>query len=256
MDLNLVSAAVFFAVSFVAAAINSVAGGGTFLTFPVFMLNGLTALQANIMSTMALWPGTLASVAGYRNILVTDRKLLLPYLLIGFFGGATGSVLLLFTPELVFRALVPWLLLVATLIFTFGRHGIEALHRFSLSEGTRRAASLALQVMIALYGGYFGAGIGILTLAMLQILGHTHIHRMNAVKTVLASVINAATALVFIGSGEVLWSVLWIMVLGAVAGGYAGARVAQKIPPSYVRALVSCIGFGLTAYYFAKGVQG
>jgi len=167
-----------------------------------------------------------------------------------------GSLLLLCTSELVFRAVVPWLLLAATLIFTFGRHAIDALHRFSLPEGTRRAASLALQVVIALYGGYFGAGIGILTLAMLQILGHSNIHRMNAVKTVLTSVINAATVLVFVCSGKVMWSLLWIMVPGAVAGGYVGARVAQTIPPSHARALVSVIGFALTGYFFARGAQG
>jgi uncharacterized membrane protein YfcA len=253
MELNAVSGAVFFAVTFVAAAINSVAGGGTFLTFPVFIMNGLSPLQANIMSTMALWPGTLASVAGYRNILVTDRKLLAPYLIIGVLGGAAGSFLLLTTSELVFRALIPWLLLVATLIFTFGRHAIASLQRFDLSEQQRRVGSLVLQVVIALYGGYFGAGIGILTLAMLQILGHTQIHQMNAMKTVLAAAINAATALIFIASGKVVWSLLWVMVLGGISGGYFGARFAQKMSPSHVRTLVSVIGFSLTAYFFLSG---
>lgn len=253
MDLNLISGAVFFAVSFAAAAINSVAGGGTFLTFPVFMMNGLSPLQANIMSTMALWPGSLASVAGYRDMLVADRKLLVPYLMIGLIGGAIGSLLLLFTPEVVFKALVPWLLLTATLIFTFGRHAIASLHRFSLSARQRRLLSMVLQMVIAVYGGYFGAGIGILTLAMLQIIGHSHIHQMNAVKTLLASTINAVTAVIFIMSGKVLWSVLWVMVLGAICGGYFGARLALKIAPSHVRTLVSAIGFSLTLYFFLSG---
>ena len=253
MDLELISGAVFFTVSFVAAAINSVAGGGTFLTFPVFMMNGLTPLQANIMSTMALWPGNLASAYGYKEIWSNNKPLLKPYLMIGLIGGTIGCLLLLYTPEVVFKSLVPWLLLTATLIFTFGRHGIASLHRFSFTDAQRRTGSMVLQLVIAIYGGYFGAGIGILTLAMLQIIGQSHIHQMNAMKTVLTAFINAVTAVIFIFSGKVLWSLLWIMVLGAIAGGYVGARLALKVSPSHVRTLVSGIGFSMTAYFFLHG---
>jgi uncharacterized protein len=254
MPFELLSGAVFFAVSFVAAAINSVAGGGTFLTFPVFILNGLTSTQANIMSTIALWPGVLASAYGYRGELKEDKKRLLPFLGIGMAGGAAGALLFLYTPELVFRQMVPWLLLIATLIFTFGRHGVAMLHQVALPERFRFALALLLQVVIAIYGGYFGAGIGILTLAMLQIIGHTHIHRMNALKTVLTGAINAMTALIFILSGKVLWSLAVVMIAGAVSGGYVGARMALRFKPSHVRLLVSAIGFSMSAYFFLHGV--
>lgn len=240
---------IFFGVSFIAAAINSVAGGGTFLTFPVFILNGLSPLQANIMSTIALWPGTLASLYGYRGQLAADRRHMRSFLAIGLVGGALGAWLLLTTPERVFSALVPWLLLIATLIFTFGRHLIAYLPAI----GTYKRAAQAFQLMIAIYGGYFGAGIGILTLAMLQLLGFNHIHQMNALKTVLTATINAATMLIFIFSGKVLWGLAVVMIIGAVSGGYVGARLALKVPPEKVRLLVSVIGFAMTAYFFVHG---
>jgi len=254
MTLEPISALVFFGVSFVAAAINSVAGGGTFLTFPVFILNGLTSTQANIMSTIALWPGVLASAFGYRKELEADKKLLLPLLAIGMAGGGVGAWLFLVTPEQVFTQMVPWLLLVATLIFTFGRHAVAVLNRVSLPKGARYGMALLFQIIIAMYGGYFGAGIGILTLAMLQMLGHDHIHRMNALKTILTGAINAMTALIFVLSGKVMWSLAVVMIAGAVSGGYVGARMALRVSPAHVRMLVSAIGFSMAAHFFLHGV--
>ena len=251
--MTLTQLAVFFAVSFIAAAINSVAGGGTFLTFPVFMLNGLTSAQANIMSTIALWPGVFASSYGYRGQMGLDKKRLIPFVVIGMIGGAAGSVWFLATPQSIFAALVPWLLLAATLIFTFGKYVVAGLHRLSMSDTQRHIFALSLQTLIAIYGGYFGAGIGILTLAMLQILGHTSIHQMNALKTILTAAINSMTVVIFICSGKVLWGVSVVMIAGAIAGGYVGARLALKVPPHYVRMLVSAIGFSMTAYFFLHG---
>ena len=252
----IISGSGFFAVSFVAAAVNSVAGGGTFLTFPVFILGGLTALQANIMSTIALWPGVLASSYGYRSIiLATDKTVWRPFLIIGLIGGAAGAALLLMTPEIIFKTLVPWLLLLATLIFTFGHHGVALLKRLPSSDKSWLWAGLCFQMVIAIYGGYFGAGIGILTLAMLQIMGFTHIHQMNALKTVLTAAINAVTAMIFIFSGKVIWSLAVMMVAGAICGGYTGARMALKVSPKKVRLLVSFIGFAMSAYFFLYGVS-
>ena len=245
--------AVFFAVSFCAAAINSVAGGGTFLTFPVFILNGLTAAQANIMSTIALWPGVLASMYGYRGELKADKQRLRLLLVIGLLGGAAGAAIFLMTPEITFAKQVPWLLLAATLIFTFGKNLVAALHRVALPSWLREGLAILMQIIIALYGGYFGAGIGILTLAMLQLIGFSHIHQMNALKTVLTGVINLGTVLIFIFSGKVLWGMGLIMISGAVLGGYVGARTALKVPPQQVRWLVSIIGFTMTAYFFLRG---
>lgn len=251
--MSLTQLAVFFGISFIAAAINSVAGGGTFLTFPVFILNGLTSSQANIMSTVALWPGVLASSFGYRGQMGMDKKRLIPFAAIGIIGGGIGAVWFLTTPESTFAALVPWLLLSATLIFTFGKYVVAGLNRLSLSDSHRRLLAISLQIIIGIYGGYFGAGIGILTLAMLQILGHTSIHQMNALKTILTAAINATTVIVFIASGKVLWSHAAIMIAGAICGGYVGARLALKIAPHHVRMLVSAIGFSMTAYFFLHG---
>lgn len=245
--MTLLDFGLFFGVSVVASAINSVAGGGTFLTFPVFIFNGLTALQANIMSTIALWPGTLASAYGYRGVMEVNRKALLPFLGTALIGGAVGALLLLSTPEVVFERLVPWLLLTATLIFTFGKRGIAWLP----FKGGKKLGIL-LQFGIAVYGGYFGAGIGILTLAMLQLLGLTHIHQMNALKTVLTFAINVMSVLIFIVSGRVLWDVGVVMIAGALVGGYFGARLSLKVAPEKVRMLVSAIGFGMTVYFFLK----
>ncbi|MBY0408254.1 MAG: sulfite exporter TauE/SafE family protein [Rickettsiales bacterium] len=245
--------AVFFGVSFLAAAINSVAGGGTFLTFPVFILNGLTSAQANIMSTIALWPGVLASSYGYRSEMDQNKKALIPFIMIGMAGGAVGAFWFLATPESTFAALVPWLLLAATLIFTFGKYVVSGLNRLSLSARSRTCLAVGLQIVIAIYGGYFGAGIGILTLAMLQVLGHDSIHRMNALKTILTAAINSVTFVIFIASGEVLWGLSVVMIAGALCGGYVGARAALKVHPRHVRMLVSAIGFSMTAYFFLKG---
>lgn len=246
--------ALFFGVSFIAAAINSVAGGGTFLTFPVFIMGGLTSLQANIMSTIALWPGTLASIWGYRGVLTAERKALIPYLTVGLLGGAAGAALLLLTPETVFKHLVPWLLLGATMIFTFGKYAIAFINRFGSQDSHgRRIAGIVLQAVTAVYGGYFGAGIGILTLAMLQLMGQSNIHEMNAMKTVLTSAINAVTAIIFLFSGQVVWLLAPVMVAGAVLGGYVGARAALRVPPQKVRLLVSGIGFAMSAYFFIHG---
>ena len=246
---NTTQNAMFFAVSFIAATINSVAGGGTFLTFPVFIMGGLTALQANVMSTIALWPGVLASAYGYRTEIAHDTKEFWPFLLIGCIGGVVGSLLLLNTPELTFKHMVPWLMLIATLIFTFGR-GLTGMTPH-LSAGW---VPYILQGVIAIYGGYFGAGIGILTLAMLQMLGHSEIHKMNALKTLLTGAINSMTVFIFIFSDKVVWNFAAVMVCGAVCGGYVGARVALKIPPRYVRAFVSLVGFSMTTYFFVHGV--
>jgi uncharacterized protein len=251
--MTLLEIAIFFGISFLAAMINSVAGGGTFLTFPVFILNGLSAAQANIMSTVALWPGVLASMYGYKGEFKTDKKQFYTLLVTGLAGGVAGALIFLYTPELTFARQVPWLLLAATLIFTFGKHVVAILRKLDMSDRSRRIFALVMQIFISLYGGYFGAGIGILTLAMLQLIGFSHIHQMNALKTLLTGVINLGTIAIFVLSGKILWSVGAVMMMGAIAGGYTGARLALKMPPEKVRLLVSVIGFAMTIYFFTRG---
>jgi|CXWL01.1.fsa_nt_gi uncharacterized membrane protein YfcA len=248
--MTLLEILLFFLVPAIAAAINSVAGGGTFLTFPVFIMSGLTPLQANVMSTIALWPGTISSSYGYRKILAADYNKLLPLFIICVVGGAAGSLTLLHTPEVIFKQLVPWLLLIATLIFTFGRYVIVWLHKYFPNSKEQRGLGLFLQAFISFYGGYFGAGIGILMLAMLQLMGYSNIHQMNALKTLLAAAINMATVVIFICYGAVVWNLAAIMVAGGVCGGYIGARMALKVSPVHIRILVSAIGFSMSAYFF------
>ncbi len=250
---QLLPLSVFFGVSFVAAAINSVAGGGTFLTFPVFILNGLTAPQANIMSTIALWPGVVASMAGYRNEFPRDKRRLWKMMAVGGACGAAGALWFLVTPEVTFTRLVPWLLLAATLIFTFGRRLTVQLEQVTIPPVLRRALAFLLLVATGIYGGYFGAGIGILTLAMLELLGFTHIHQMNAVKTLFTSIINLGTLVIFLLLADIIWHLAAVMIAGAVLGGYVGARTALKVSPQKVRLLVSSIGFVMTAYFFLYG---
>lgn len=248
--MTLLEISLFFIVPAIAAAINSVAGGGTFLTFPIFIINGLTPLQANVMSTIALWPGTISSSYGYRKVLTASYRSLLPLFMICIIGGTLGSLTLLHTPEIIFKKLVPWLLLVATLIFTFGRHGIALWHEYFPDKGKNQGLAFCIQGLISFYGGYFGAGIGILMLAMLQLMGYSNIHQMNAVKTLLGAAINFATVIIFIYSGAVIWNLAAVMIAGGIFGGYVGARLALKVAPEHVRLLVSFIGFSMSAYFF------
>jgi uncharacterized membrane protein YfcA len=246
----------FFLIPAIAAAINSVAGGGSFLTFPIFIMGGLSPLQANVMSTIALWPGAVASGFGYnsfgrQNLDIRNKKFLL-LLIICVAGGVAGAFTLLHTPEVFFKKLVPWLLLGATLIFTFGKNLINHFHQRFPSNNFYHQIAFLLQLIISFYGGYFGAGIGILTLAMLQLVGMRDIHQMNATKVLLTVAINSATMLVFIVSDIMVWNLAAMMVAGGILGGYIGARLALKIPPQYVRILVSAIGFSMAMYFFAK----
>jgi len=199
------------------------------------------------MSTIALWPGSVASSVAFKSERANmDKKRLVPLIIISMIGSALGTWLLLSTPEAIFKELVPYLLLAATVIFTFGRS--LAIR----SSGNNTAAWL--QFPIAIYGGYFGAGIGILMLAMMQILGMKHIHEMNAVKTVLGSTINAVAFLVFIFSPLVVWNVAVVMIIGAIIGGYAGARLSLKVSPQKIRIFISAIGFAMSGYFFLYGV--
>ncbi|MEK6745777.1 MAG: sulfite exporter TauE/SafE family protein [Pseudomonadota bacterium] len=252
--MTLLEISLFFIVPAIAAAINSVAGGGTFLTFPVFIMGGLTPLQANVMSTIALWPGTISSSYGYRKVLSTSYKSLLPLFIICIIGGTLGSVTLLNTSEVVFKKLVPWLLLIATLIFTFGKYGVALLHKYFPNGKKQQGLAFCIQSLISFYGGYFGAGIGILMLAMLQIMGYSNIHQMNAIKILLGAAINLATVIIFICAGAVIWNLAAIMIAGGVFGGYAGTRLALKVSPERIRILVSIIGFSMSAYFFLSVV--
>lgn len=252
--MNFADILLLFGAGILAGGINAVAGGGTFITFPALIFTGMPAIYANATSTVAVWPGSLASARAYRKLLPLDRRALIHLSLISAIGGGVGALILLLTPETTFRRMIPWLLLTATLIFAFGGAGGRGQGSKwrppFLPPDARSPASYILQFGIAVYGGYFGAGIGILMLAMLQLMGLSHIHRMNAVKTVLGSVINGVAVVTFVAAGIVVWPAALATMSGAILGGYAGALAAQRVSPAPVRGFVIVTGVFLTAYFF------
>jgi hypothetical protein len=239
-----------------AGALNSVAGGGSFITFPTLLLTGVLPIQANATSTVALWPGTISSTAAYRRELSRERDLLGVLAAASVVGGLLGAVLLLKTPQQTFAHLIPWLLLAATLLFAFGGSIANHLRRRLGKEQNAPLTGLLgvalLQVLIAIYGGYFGGGIGILMLASLALLGLENIHAMNALKTLMASCINGVAVLTFILAGAVAWPQAVVMVVGGILGGYGGAYFARQINPRLVRWFVIVVGAGMTLYFFLR----
>lgn len=242
-----------------AGAVNSVAGGGTLLTFPALLAclggDAEAAVVANLTSTVALVPGSVAGMWGFRRELremgAWVALLALPSLL----GGVVGSLLVIQRPANEFKTLVPWLILVAAVLFalqpTLGRWlKLGAVERPS-SRG-HKIFGWCFQFCVAIYGGYFGAGIGILMLTALSLLGQSDIHRMNALKTFLATCINGVSLVVFVSSGRVHWPFALAMAAAAVLGGFGGAHFSRKLDRNLVRRIVVAIGFGLAAYYFFR----
>jgi uncharacterized protein len=241
-----------------AGAVNSVAGGGTLLSFPP-LLRLMDAVQANATSTVALMPGSLAGAFGYRKEVRECRVLIMRLLIPSILGGAVGSLLVTRLPPSVFSTLVPWLILTAAFLFLI-QGPIKRLVGVGQHHGPPNpltAIAVVLgQFFIAVYGGYFGAGIGILMLSVLPFMGTDNIHQTNAAKTVLAAVINGVTVLVFVIEGKVVWPYALAMAGAAIVGGYLGAHFARKLPTVYVRALVIVIGFTLGGYYLWKEFTG
>ena len=243
---------VFFA-AMLAGAINSVAGGGTLLTFPALMATGQSALMANATSTVALCPGTAGAWWGYREELAGHRGALPALTSLGVVGGITGSYLLLVTPAAFFDRIVPFLILGATLLLLAQEPISRWIRSRSDETKSEEAASLRFTAPVgmavfgtAVYGGYFGAGIGIITLAVLSFTGMRDIHQMNGLKNAFALATNAVAAAVFIGKGLVDWRVALSMAVGALVGGYCGAGIARRIGQRNVRRLVITIGLVLT----------
>ncbi len=248
---------ILFLAALAAGAINAVAGGGSFLSFPSLLLVGIPPVNANATSTVALWPGQPASVWAYRQeIRDIPRRTFIPLTVTGIVGGIAGAYVLLITPQATFLNLVPWLLLAATLIFTLSGQVTRWVgHRQSQPHAALTSVhGIALQLALAFYLGYFGAGAGILLLATLALLGMDNIHAMNALKAWLTAVSNGVAMLLFIYHRAVYWPEAIVMVVGSVLGGYFGAYFAQKTKPSHVRLIVIIIGFGMTAYFFARQI--
>lgn len=237
-----------FASAFAAGAINSVAGGGTLLTFPTLIWLGLNSVSANATSTVAIWPGSLGGMWGYRKELRTADRRMLALTIPSLVGGIIGALLLRFTPPSIFDAVVPFLILFATILFMVQ----ETAQRMFKTGTVGLGGAIAFQFFVALYGGYFGAGIGILMLAALSILGLTDIHQMNGLKNFFALCINGVAAIYFMIAHMVEWPYVLVMAVGAIAGGYGGAGLARRMGRTAVRRVVIGIGFAMAVSLFVK----
>jgi len=254
--LHLPQAILLFLGAAIAGTLNALAGGGSFVSFPIMLFTGVPPVPANATNTVALWPGLAASTLAYLKHLSAPTRLLAPLLVTSVVGGWIGAVLLLKTPQHTFLRLVPWLLLGGTSLFVFGNK-IRAVAGQSASVDDLRQISWqaitvcsVLELLLAVYGGYFGAGIGFVTLGMLSALGMRDIVAMGAIRTLLAAAINAAAVVTFVWAGAVLWPQFTVMVVGALTGGWFGAHFAQRADPRKMRLLVIAVGLTMSAYFF------
>lgn len=243
----------------VGGMVNSIAGGGTLLTFPALIALGVPPLIANATSTVALWPGAVSSMYGYRGHLRGLKRWAMIFAVPSLLGGGVGALLLLRTSESRFETIVPWLVIGATFLFAIQGPVMRRLRpTASLShpdDGTfaprHGPTALMWQFLVGVYGGYFGAGIGILMLAVLGFMGFSDIHRMNGLKNWGGLCINFVAALLFAISGIVNWAVALAMAVGAIAGGYAAAHLAQRVSQAMVRRAIIAVGVaaGLWLYW-------
>lgn len=241
--------ALLFAAAVGGGAMNAVAGGGSFLTFPALLGAGVAPIPANATSATALWPGSVSSTAGYRaDIRRADRTLVLVLAGAAVVGGIGGALLLLRTPPATFRALVPWLLLAATLVFASGPFLTRALRARHLHMPLWALA--LVQLLIAVYGGFFGGGMGIMMLAAYSAMGMEDIHMMNGIKSIMGVLLNAVAIVLFILAGIVDWPLALLMVAGSLAGGFLGAHYGRRVPAAAMRAFIIVVGAGLSLYFF------
>lgn len=246
-----------------AGAINAIAGGGTLISFPALLWIGRDPIVANITNTVAIWPGSLAGAIGFRRELSTTRRWLLLLIFPSLAGGALGSWLLLRTPTSLFDRLVPFLILGATLLLAAQELITSRLAAGAGAAGQPPATDphpatgwmifvFVFQLLVGVYGGYFGAGMGILMLAALGLIGLTDLHQMNALKNVLAVCINGIAAIYFTFAGAVMWKDVGVMMVGTIAGGFLGARVARRLGRKFVRGAVVVIGIVMTIALLLK----
>jgi uncharacterized protein len=240
---------------FAAGAANAIAGGGTFFSFPALLAVGLPPVVANASNSVALWPGSLTSAWAYRTELARFGRQLWPMALASLVGGVAGGLMLLAAGDARFSALIPWLLAFATLLFAFSPQLSAAVRAFrSRGQATDTADApsnnLLVQLLVSVYGGFFGAGMGILMMASLAISGHKDVQEINALKNLLSSVVYSVTVVTFVIANAVSWPHTLVMLVAASAGGYGGARVARSLQGPWLRRVVIGVGAVLTVYYF------
>ena len=252
--MNLHTAIFLFFAGALGGAINAVAGGGSFVSFPALLFTGVPAIPANATNTLALWVGTTASGGAYREKLNITRRVMIPLVITSIIGGLAGALLLIRTPAQTFLHVLPWLLLGATLLFAFGKHLTGRISAGITHEANNSAVMVAsiYETIVAVYGGYFGGGVGIMNLAMLAALGMTDIHAMNKLKVMLGGVINGVATITFIAAGTILWPQAMVMTAGSILGGYSSAHFSQKLPQTWVKSFVILVGTAMTIYFFIR----
>jgi uncharacterized membrane protein YfcA len=238
-------------------ALNAVAGGGSFIAFPALLFSGVAPIAANATNTVALWVGVTASTGAYRKHLDISRRVMVTLAVTSVIGGIAGALLLLRTPAQTFLRVLPWLMLGATLLFALGGRLSRGSKSGLAHDASRSALIFAalFELVVAVYGGYFGGGVGIMNLAMLAAIGMTDIHAMNALKVVLGGIINGVAVVTFVLKGAVAWRPGIVLIVGAIVGGYFGAHYAQKLPQAWIRAFVIAVGTGMTIYFFWRAYR-
>lgn len=241
--------------AFIAGAMNAMAGGGTFFSFPALLAAGVPPVMANASNAVALWPASISSAWAYRKELARHRGNLVRLCATALAGGLCGALLLLAISNAAFARLIPWLLLIATLLFAFsgpiGRH-LASMRNPMRAPRRHAVAGVASEWLVATYGGFFGAGMGILMLASLAIQGVHDVQEQNALKNALSAIIYTISALTFILAGAISWPHTLLMLATAIPGGYAGAALARRMAPAQLKRFIVCIGAILTAVYFFK----
>jgi uncharacterized protein len=248
--------------AFIAGVLNAVAGGGSFLSFPAMLGTGIMPVQANATNTVALWPGQITSIAAYREDVRKNMRLVFPMALAGLIGGAAGAIVLLITPQQTFMQLVPWLLLIAAIIFALSRPVLSwiearktARHQHAGAvppRPPRRRLVFLFTVLVCFYVGYFGAGAGFVIITLLSLFGFEDLNEINALKVVSTTCANGVAFLIFVISGNVEWRYCLPAMVACGIGGYTSARFARMVPQPVLRWIVIVIGFGMAGWYFWK----
>lgn len=244
--------------AFLAGGMNALAGGGTFFSFPALLAAGVPPIMANASNTVALWPASLSSAWAYRREALRHGKWAVLLVIVSLIGGLTGGLLLLATSNAAFSKLIPWLLLIATTLFAFSGQISRLVAAFKKRLGRQENSNpgspggALFQLVVAIYGGFFGAGMGILTLAALAIQGFDDMQELNALKNLTSAANYTVAALTFIIAGAISWPHTLVMLVTAIIGGYAGAALARRLPARWLRRLVVAVGGSLTVIYFCK----
>ena len=235
--------------AFLAGGLNSIAGGGSFLTFPALVFVGVPPIAANATSAVAVFPGYASGALGFLNeIRNFDRKTLIRLIILSVVGGVSGSLLLLVTPASVFNWVVPWLLLFATILFLLG----GKINSWVAARGNSDSQGGGATLIVSIYGGYFNGGLGIVLLALFSALGYRDLNLMNGLKNMLSFVLSAASVATFALAGIVFWKEAAIMMIAATIGGYVGARLARLMPVAMVKTIVVVVGLVMTTVFFAR----